>query len=412
VRPRLLTPRFAVLVLGGLAYFAALGSLTPTLPVYVRDVLGGSDLAVGVAAGAFGLSAALLRPFVGGLGDRWGRRLLAVGGSLVISLSILLTLVADSVAMVVAFRLLTGVGEAAAFVGFAAAVQDLAPDGRRGEAASYFSVSVYGGLAIGPILGDALVKTSYDAVWIAGAALGLLGALLALSAPGASETAAATAAEAAVPGAPGERSARVLGILHRSALRPGLILMTGLIGYAGFMAFITLHARNVGMTNSGTVFALFAAMVMALRIVGARLPDRLGPLATSRIATLWSAVALLLLAVWQEPAGIYVATVVYAVGQTFLFPALFVVAVESAPASERSAAIGTFSMFFDLSVFVGGAVTGVAAALGGEPAAFAVGAALCLVAFGLVGPLLGPLVAPRSRVADGGAPLRSVTSGP
>jgi hypothetical protein len=66
-------------------------------------------------------------------------------------------------------------------------------------------------------------------------------------------------------------------------------------------------------------------------------------------------------------------------------------------------------MFCDLSVFVGGAITGIAAAFGGEPAAFATGAVLCLVALGLVRPLLGPLVRPRA-TGDGGLERPSVTS--
>lgn len=407
----LLTPRFVVLVVGGLAYFAALGVLAPTLPKFVEDELGGTELAVGVAAGAFGLSAAILRPFVGTLGDRWGRRALAMGGSAIVAVSIAATVFATSVAAVIGLRLLTGLGEAAAFIGFAAAIQDLAPDGRRGEAASYFSVATYGGLALGPILGEALVDTSWDAVWAAGAALGVLGALLALTAPGAAATRAVQeAAEASVPtdDVPAA-SGRVLRVLHRGALRPGAVLMVNLIGYAGFVAFIALHAEDVGIGNSGTVFAVFAAMVVALRIVAARVPDRLGAITTSSIATVLSATALTMLAVWQTPAGVYAATAVYALGQTFLFPALFAIAVESAHPADRSAAIGTFSMFFDLSVFVGGAVTGIAAAFGGEPAAFATGAVLCLVALGLVRPLLGPLVRPRV-AADGGVARPSVTS--
>jgi MFS family permease len=372
----------------------------------VEDELGGSELAVGVAAGAFGLSAALLRPLVGTLGDQWGRRVLAVGGSVVVAVSVFGTIVATSVPAVIGLRLLTGVGEAAAFIGFAAACQDLAPDGRRAEAASYFSVATYGGLALGPILGEVLVDSSWDAVWIAGGLLGLLGAVLAVTAPGGAATRAAAAAIPAAAAGEPQASARVLRVLHRGALRPGIVLLVNLLGYAGFTAFIALHAEDVGIGNSGTVFAVFAAMVVVLRIVGARVPDRLGAITTSRTATLLSAVALAMLALWQTPVGVYAATAVYAVGQTFLFPALFALSVESAHPADRSAAIGTFSMFFDLSVFFGGAVSGVAAAIGGEPAAFGLGSVLCLVAFLSVRRVLGPLV-----TGDGGAAKASVTSG-
>ncbi len=69
--------------------------------------------------------------------------------------------------MLVLARLLTGAGEAAMFVGVATAAQDLAPDHRRGEAASYFSVALYGGLAVGPPIGEALVTYGFATLWIA-----------------------------------------------------------------------------------------------------------------------------------------------------------------------------------------------------------------------------------------------------
>ena len=100
--------------------------------------------------GAYAVSAAVLRPWVGRVGDTKGRRLLAVGGCIVVAVSFLLYALVSELWMLVLARLVTGAGEAAVFVGVATAAQDLAPDHRRGEAASYFSVALYGGLALGP----------------------------------------------------------------------------------------------------------------------------------------------------------------------------------------------------------------------------------------------------------------------
>ncbi|MGZ4786318.1 MAG: MFS transporter, partial [Acidimicrobiales bacterium] len=63
--PRLLTLRFALVVTSGLAYFLALGMLLPVVPLFVKDELGGNNVAVGVAVGAFAVGAVLLRPFAG-----------------------------------------------------------------------------------------------------------------------------------------------------------------------------------------------------------------------------------------------------------------------------------------------------------------------------------------------------------
>ena len=60
----------------------------------------------------------------------------------------------------VLLRVVTGFGEAGFFVGAATMITDLAPVERRGEAVSYWSVAVYGGLAFGPVLGDRVAATA------------------------------------------------------------------------------------------------------------------------------------------------------------------------------------------------------------------------------------------------------------
>ncbi|HYN36702.1 MAG TPA: MFS transporter, partial [Actinomycetota bacterium] len=78
---RVLTPLFLLIMLSTLAYFISVGALQPTLPRFVQGPLGGGDVQVGLAVGAFAFSAVLIRPFVGPIGDRRGRRLLIVLGA-------------------------------------------------------------------------------------------------------------------------------------------------------------------------------------------------------------------------------------------------------------------------------------------------------------------------------------------
>jgi MFS family permease len=90
-RPVLLTPAFVSVTLAALAYFTADGILIPAVPRYTSGPLGGGDVAVGLVVGAFSASAFFLRAWAGGLGDRWGRRPLMVGGAGVFAVSVLAT---------------------------------------------------------------------------------------------------------------------------------------------------------------------------------------------------------------------------------------------------------------------------------------------------------------------------------
>ena len=73
-------------------------------------------------------------------------------------------------------------------------------------------------------------------------------------------------------------------LLHPAAIRPGFVLFLGLLGYTGFLTFAAVHAEDVGIANTGTVFTVFAAVVIVLRTAGARIPDRLGPVNTGAVA--------------------------------------------------------------------------------------------------------------------------------
>ena len=392
VRPTLLTPRFVALVSGVTLYFIGLNMTLSVLPLFVEGELGGTDAQVGIAVSSFGLAAACIRPVIGPLGDRHGRQRLIVSGAIVAGLATIATATATSLGMVIAFRALAGLGEAAVFVGAASAAQDLATDERRGEAASYFSLAIYSSLFLGPPLGEWISETfGNDTAWVLAGGLAMLAASTGIVAPGA-------------PTEPPPKPERRV-LLHRAALRPGAVLFLGLLGYTGFLAFAALHAEEVGIANTGTVFTVFALVIIFLRIFAAKLPDQLGPIRTSRISLSCGAVGLAVLAVWTEPVGVYVGAAILAVAQSFLFPALFALVVDDAPDAERSHAISTLSMFFDLAFGLGGPVIGLVSDTFDRSTAFAVSAGIATFALAVCGRILGDVtpsisvreIGPRSR---------------
>ena len=392
VRPTLLTPRFVALVSGVTLYFLGLNMTLSVLPLFVEGELGGTDAQVGIAVSSFGLAAACIRPIIGPLGDRHGRQRLIVSGAIVAGVATIATATATSLGMVIAFRALAGLGEAAVFVGAASAAQDLATDERRGEAASYFSLAIYSSLFLGPPLGEWISETfGTDTAWVLAGGLAVVAASTGIVAPGA-------------PAEPPPKPERRV-LLHRAALRPGAVLFLGLLGYTGFLAFAALHAEEVGIANTGTVFTVFALVIIFLRIFAAKLPDQLGPIRTSRISLSCGAIGLAVLAVWTEPVGVYVGAAILAVAQSFLFPALFALVVDDAPDAERSHAISTLSMFFDLAFGLGGPVIGLVSDTFDRSTAFAVSAGIATFALAMCGRILGDVtpstsvreIGPRSR---------------
>lgn len=346
-RDRMITPAFVMVTLSTFAYFMSLGALLPTLPRFISDELDGSSVAVGLGVGVFAIAAAALRPFAGRLGDLRGRRILVVGGSATLGLSVLGYTLADSVPLLLAFRFVTGIGEAAMWVGAATAIQDMAPEHRRGEAASYFSVALYAGLAFGPLAGEWLVRDhGYTALFLASAASAGLASVLGWWTP-------ATVAPEPQP----------FRLFHPAAIAPGGILLLGLLPFVGYSTYLSLYGPEVGMDDVAPLLLLYGVLVLVIRVVGARLPDRLGWQRASTAAVLVLGAAGLLLGAWGAAGGLWVSTFGLAIGMSLLFPALLSAAVAGVPPNERSQAVGTFSLSFDLANGLGPVVLGVVVAL-------------------------------------------------
>jgi MFS family permease len=152
----------------------------PVLPRYVTGPLGAGDIAVGVVTGAFAISAVVYRPIGGRLADARGRRVVAVSGMGIASLAGLLYLVPAGVPGLVAARLVLGIGDGWLFTAGAAWIVDLAPSARRGQAIGVFGLAIWGGLTLGPVIGEGLLALAgYDAVFVFAACSPLLGVLVA-----------------------------------------------------------------------------------------------------------------------------------------------------------------------------------------------------------------------------------------
>ncbi len=362
-KERLLTVRFVTVVAAGLFYFLSLGMLLPTVPKFIEGPLGGSELAVGVIVGSFSVGAVLVRPFAGRIGDRMGRRVLIIGGAAIVTVSVASYLLVQSSGVLLAARILGGLGEAAFFVGAASMVTDLAPEARRGEAISYWSVAVYGGLAFGPALGELLLDGDhYDRVWVASAAFAAMSGLIALFTR-------ETADRSKAPAVPAP-------LINRTALPPAIVLFLGTVGLAGFSAFMPLYAEDLGMGDSSKVFLLYGCTILGLRIFGARIPDKAGPLRAGTFATIAVAAGLLVMAVVQSSPGLYVGTLIFSVGMSLMYPSMLTLALTGVPEQERGSAVGTISSAVDLSQGIGAAMLGVAVSLSGYAGAFVTAAVL------------------------------------
>ena len=356
--PRLFTGPFVALGIAELAYFTSAGMLILVTPLFARGPLGADPVGVGIAVGAFSVTALALRPWSGRESDRRGRRPLLVAGATLAAAAILGHTVVTDLAVLIGLRLVLGVAEALFFVAGFAMLADLAPRGREGEALSFNSLALYLGIAFGPLLGEMLLDIGgFSLAWVGAAALAIAAALLSLRLP--------------LTGRQPDHHPGPMVLIHRGVAWPSAGLFTGVAAMAGFLAFVAIYGRDdLAMSGTGSVLLVFGLIVVGCRIVFAKLPDRVPPFRLASAALALIAAGMVTTGLVTTVPGLFAGAAMMAVGVAFVTPAFFAAIARGLDPSERGAAFGTVSIFLDLAFGGGPVVLGLIVDAADIPSAF------------------------------------------
>jgi len=261
---RVLTRPFVFLWLATFFHFASFFLLMPVIPLYVQGMRA-SAAEVGIAVAAFTVSSLSLRPFIGKLVDRTGRRRFLIAGTIVFAVMAPLYGLAHSVLAVVLVRVIHGSGMALFTTASLTVATDLAPPHRRGQALAWFAMANSLAIGIGPALGAFL--------WEAGGTWAAFGAAAALSALGFT-----MAISVAVP--PHQTHAddgpRRLRLVHPAAVAPALLIFSLALTYGCSTAFVSLFVKDRHLGNAGWFFMAYSAAILTLRPFAGALSDQRG----------------------------------------------------------------------------------------------------------------------------------------
>jgi MFS family permease len=354
--------------------FLIIGMALPVLPLHVHDVLGFGPFVIGVVAGAQFAAALVSRFWAGRLADTRGPKHAVIlglfaamlGGGCYLASLLLLTAPNWSVVLLTIGRALLGGAESLIITGGMLWGLELVSPRRAANVIAWVGMAMFAAMATGAPLGSFVyAHANFRGIAIASILLPLgASVLIARMRP-------------LVPKAsPRGRMSSVLG----AVLLPGLGFALSGITFGSVTAFLTLYFAFQGWSHGALAFTVFAAALIATRIVAGHLPDLFGGARVALWCLLLQALGLAVIGLSASGAVAMIGAALAGIGFSLVFPSLGLEAVSRVPPSDRGVAMGTYNAFLDLTLGLGSPGLGWLAGRAGVGSVFVASAIAALLA--------------------------------
>ncbi|MBU3138172.1 MFS transporter [Clostridium gasigenes] len=360
---RLWTKNYIMLTITALLLFSGFYLLMPTLPIFIKEI-GGSESQVGFIVGVFTISAVIVRPIVGGLMDKYGRRVFIISGLIFFAITMYFYDFVTVIIFLVILRILHGISWALATTSIGTAVTDVIPKSRRGEGMGWYGLSMTLGMALGPILGLWVAKSfSFHYLFLLCTALALIAFILAFFTK--------------IPVIKYTHK-NTISFFEKDLLPIAIVTFFLSITFGGITTFLPLFAAKI-QVNAGTFFLVYALTLTVTRPITGKISDKYGEDVIIIPALFILIIALLVLTFTKGIVGLVITAILYGIGFGSAQPALQVAILRLAKPEKIGVANATFFTAFDLGIGLGSISLGFVSQLMGYQALFIVCAVSALI---------------------------------
>lgn len=322
--------------------------LNTLIPMYANS-LGSTAALVGFVSSVFSVSAILIRPFSAPASDSLSKKKLVVFSMGIILVSMVGYAFSTDVKMIIAFRLLQGIGKGICDPTCLALASNSLPENKLASGLGFYSAGMAVSQAVGPTIGLNLrASFGYRLPFVVGAFL----------------MAAAVVSAFFVKEDPNERRLPFKISLSRIVAPRAvpITILTALmtITYACWNSFIAIFGASAGVTQVGLYFTAYAVVLIFMRPVFGKLADKIGLMKVMYPALVIFVLNTVLLAKARTTAGFVIAGIVGAFGYGALQPLLQTNCMQSVPRVQRGAAGNTNYLFTDFGMLLGPVIGGFA----------------------------------------------------
>lgn len=323
--------------------------LLPELSGFLER-LGGGEYK-GLIIAAFTLTAMISRPFSGKLADKLGRVPVIMAGSVVCFVCSLIYPVVATVSAFLLLRMVHGFSTGFTPTGTAAYMSDVMPAERRGEAMGMLGMFGSLGMAAGPAIGGMLAnRISVDALFYCASFCGLVSILILL---GIRET------------LPARQSFRLsmlkvnrYDLFEPRVLAPCIVMVCLGFSYGTIFTLIPDFGEEVAIRNKGLLFTYMTVAALIIRLVGGRASDKWGRKPVLRVAAVFVACAMSIIAFAGTPLQLIIGMSLYGLAHGTTSPTLIAWATDLSDPAHKGRGVASVYIFMEMGIGTGALASG------------------------------------------------------
>ncbi|MDK2891391.1 MAG: transporter, family, multidrug resistance protein [Methanoculleus sp.] len=374
---------YNVLFISVFATMLGLGVVSPLLPIYAEN-LGATGIWLGIIFSAFALSRSIFMPVIGRISDRRGRKWIILIGMFAYAVLSLAYIVIDSVYSFTAVRFAHGLASAMVVPIAMAYIADLSERGKEGSHMGNFSISMFLGMGMGPLLGGFLNDAfGLDSVFYVMAGLSAFATLLVgISLP------------EAKPGSftvPDAKPIPMRAIFTLPVMRGVMVFsFISALGRGGMMVFIPVFGPLIAIspTEVGVVLSANTFLMALLQVPMGRITDTGNKVALIVVGSAITALAIAAIPLSGSFWPLLAITSFVGIGGAIQQPAIMALTVDAGRTIGMGTSMGAYNTVFGIGMIIAPLVGGVFMDFVGVDAVFYVGGAISLLGTGIFAVLM------------------------
>ncbi len=368
IKQPLWTKNYILILVSNFFTFMIHFALFTNLPTYVKS-LGGNNTLAGMTTTIYTLSALAARPLFGYLTDKIGRRKVVVIGMAASMAAAIWFFFADTIAMVFAARVASGIGISALSTVIGTLVADNVPSERLSEGVGYSGISMTVSTAIGPAAGAYVIELfGFKGLFVFVFLITCISFFCSMLIEYRSFT-----------GDGENESSNLFGmIFEKTSVKPSLIALILGVGNASVATFMTTFGAERALESTGVFFVIYAAVGLFARIGTGKIADRRGVNVVFWPGLIGLFCAYIALAFTFSMPMLVIAGIFYGIGYGISFPMINVIVMKTCPANRRGAAVAMLYAGMDIGIGVGAIIWGAVSQGAGFTAVYLVVAAVVM----------------------------------